>query len=285
LLVVIAIIAILIGLLLPAVQKVRESATRMRCVNNLKQISLATHAYHGAKNFLPTGGQHWQDGPTIVNGQLADPPKQGLGWAAQILPFIEQDGVNRAADWNTQRSAVVKLYFCPSRRSPVVIDAGHGVRSMIDYCSVTGAGGEWDGGGPYYGMIVRNYNSNVTTSGATSSTPRCGPITFGAVSDGLSTTWMFGEKRLDRNRYQLGDWHDDQGFTCGWDPDIIRNTTYAWGQDTQGGVNGNEFGSAHPNGMNAAMGDGSVRIIRYGTSNTILTQLGDRRDGANPNTD
>jgi prepilin-type N-terminal cleavage/methylation domain-containing protein/prepilin-type processing-associated H-X9-DG protein len=285
LLVVIAIIAILIGLLLPAVQKVREAASRMRCSNHLKQISLAIHNYHDAKGFLPTGGQHWQDGPVLVGGALTDPPRQGLGWAAQILPFIEQDGIARLTNWNQQRSSVVSIYFCPSRRSPVVVDAGHGVRSMIDYVGVTGPGGEWNGSGPYNGLIVRNYGGTWTTAALPATAPRVGPIRMAAATDGLSTTWMMGEKRLNSTRYQSGDWHDDQGFSAGWDPDIVRLTNYPWGQDAPTGVNGNEFGSAHPGGMNAAMGDGSVRTIRYGTTNAVLNQLGDRRDGSVVNLD
>ncbi len=228
--------------------------------------------------------QAWQDGPTLSGGGLADPPQQGLGWAAQILPFIEQDGINKLTDWNQQRSAVVSIYFCPSRRAPVVTDAGHGVRSLMDYCGVTGAGGEYSGSGPYYGLIVRNYAGSWPTP-VPANSPRVGPIRLAAATDGLSNTWMLGEKRLNSTRYQQGDWHDDQGFTSGWDPDIMRNTTYAWGPDAPSGVDGNEFGSAHPSGINAAMGDGSVRSIRYSTTTAVLTQLGDRRDGSTPNLD
>ena len=274
LLVVIAIIAILIGLLLPAVQKVREAASRLRCQNHMKQMGLAIHNYHDAKGFLPTAGRRgrtarlWSAAP---RRSAATGPRLG----GQILPFIEQDGLNQLTDWNQQRAAVVPIYYCPSRRSPVVVDAGHGVRAMMDYCSVTGAGGEYYGSGPYYRadraeLRERGHNARAERHAAV------GPITFAAATEGLSTTWMLGEKRLSKDRYQSGDWHDDQGFTSGWDPDIVRNTTYAWGPDVMGSVDGNEFGSAHPSGINAAMGDGSIRSIRYGTDNTILTQLGDR---------
>jgi len=284
LLVVIAIIAILIGLLLPAVQKVREAAARMKCANHLKQIGLATHNYHDAKGFFPTGGQHWSDSAVMNGGTLADPPQQGLGWAAQILPFIEQENVARLADWTQLRATVIPIYFCPSRRSAVAVNAGHGIRAMIDYASVTGAGGEWNGSGPYFGIIVRNFAVNSTTP-VPANSPRVGFVTMTGVTDGLSNTMMIAEKRLNKARYQLGDWHDDQGYTAGWDPDTVRNTTYSWGPDPISGVNGNEFGGAHIAGMNAAMGDGSVRTIRYGASTTLLTQFGDRRDGSTPNMD
>jgi prepilin-type N-terminal cleavage/methylation domain-containing protein len=273
LLVVIAIIAVLIGLLLPAVQKTRETASRLRCRNHLKQLALAVHTYHESRGFFPTGGNDWSDyPPTLTGGVPADPPAQKTGWAFQILPYLEQENVYRLTDYARQRASVVAVYACPSRRGPTVVDAGHGVRTLIDYAGVTGPGGEYptSATGPWYGIIVRN---------------RAGLVRAVGVTDGLSNTMLFGEKRLDTTQYNTGAWHDDTGFSTGWDPDIMRLTNYAWGRDQAGGVNGNEFGSAHPAGMNAAMGDGSVRMIRYGTTNAILNQLGDRRDGLTPNTD
>src|SRR5262245_58346820 len=89
LLVVIAIIAILIGLLLPAVQKVREAAARMRCQNNLKQIGLAIHNYHDSKGFLPPGS--WLD---LTKATAVIGNRSHANWAMEILPYIEQGAVH-----------------------------------------------------------------------------------------------------------------------------------------------------------------------------------------------
>src|ERR1700758_4439555 len=90
LLVVIAIIAVLIGLLVPAVQKVREAASRMSCTNNLRQIGLALHNYHGALNCFPPG---YIDGNTDPNSPPDNDGGPGWGWAAFLLPYLEQDPV------------------------------------------------------------------------------------------------------------------------------------------------------------------------------------------------
>ncbi|MBX9579716.1 MAG: DUF1559 domain-containing protein [Gemmataceae bacterium] len=117
LLVVIAIIAILIGLLLPAVQKAREAAARVSCANNLKQIGLAFHHYENVYERLPPDR-------LPLTGRGAE--TGGATWAVLLLPFLEQDNLYR--QWNlagsyydqprAARETPVKTYFCPSRRSP-----------------------------------------------------------------------------------------------------------------------------------------------------------------------
>jgi prepilin-type N-terminal cleavage/methylation domain-containing protein len=119
LLVVIAIIAVLIGLLLPAVQKVREAAARAKCQNNLKQLSLAMHNYHDANGVLPYGAKSGPNDPYNGPGAWYD----GHGWYTGVLPYIEQSSVTALINQNLSlsdnanelgRRAKVPLFACPS---------------------------------------------------------------------------------------------------------------------------------------------------------------------------
>src|SRR5438046_761770 len=115
LLVVLAILAILVGLLLPAVQKVREAAARTQCANNLKQLGLACHNYHAANGTLPPGYAATANYPDTA---------PGWGWAAFLLPYLEQDALYRRIDFRqpVQSQAViqnmVKGFICPSDLPP-----------------------------------------------------------------------------------------------------------------------------------------------------------------------
>jgi prepilin-type N-terminal cleavage/methylation domain-containing protein/prepilin-type processing-associated H-X9-DG protein len=120
LLVVIAIIAILIGLLLPAVQKVRESAARMYCTNNLKQIGVALHTYHDANTWFPPG---YVDGNTDPNSTPDSDVGPGWGWAAFLLPYLEQGNVYNQINFSqgvgvgnnaTVSQLSLSVFQCPS---------------------------------------------------------------------------------------------------------------------------------------------------------------------------
>jgi prepilin-type N-terminal cleavage/methylation domain-containing protein len=220
LLVVIAIIAVLIGLLLPAVQKVREAASRAKCQNNLKQIGLAVHNYHDSNQFLP---------PTYIRQDWAT-------WAVLILPYIEQGAAFRG--WDTQlryydqplrgqpgdpTAFSVPIYFCPSRRGPgegLSVDNGgtdkdvpssftgnpHRPGGLGDYAASHGTDvGTLEGNGALSiaiptaavqpnGQPWTNLAQMFQSPLGTRITSWQSQTTINSIADGTSNTFMIGEK-------------------------------------------------------------------------------------------
>jgi prepilin-type N-terminal cleavage/methylation domain-containing protein len=216
LLVVIAIIGILVALLLPAIQMARESARRTRCVNNLKQMGVALQNHHDVKLRFPTGGTI----PWDWTNRFAE-HNIGPGWPYQILPYMEQTALFNEPNTTILESTVVASFFCPTRRQPTK----QATRVLMDYASATpgDSPNSWDQfwysntwavpqGVKYRGVIVRSGNFRFSR--------------FSDIIDGTSNTVALGEKMLRIAAYNTGDWHDDRGWTDGWDPDIIRYTAY-----------------------------------------------------------
>jgi prepilin-type N-terminal cleavage/methylation domain-containing protein/prepilin-type processing-associated H-X9-DG protein len=268
LLVVIAIIGILIALLLPAVQKVREAANRIRCANNLKQIGLAFQHHHDAYNCFPDGGEFWDPiayPRTMVGGSPAVAPNQNWGWGYQILPFMEQDNVWRLPTDAEVRKVPIASYFCPSRGAPRVINESYGPSAMLDYAGNAAtdpsgwmSGDGWGLGNGKNGLVVRRPDGSATRSGLV----RLGS----SIPDGSSNTLLVGDKRMRIDILGQSQPDDDQGFTAGWDRDEVRWAIYPPGPDYTGdhqNPDNYEFGSSHLSGFNAVFADGSVHLIHY----------------------
>jgi prepilin-type N-terminal cleavage/methylation domain-containing protein/prepilin-type processing-associated H-X9-DG protein len=269
LLVVIAIIAILIGLLLPAVQKVREAAARIQCSNHLKQMGIAMHSHHDTIGTFPTGGTHWNIPPTFIGpGQPATGQAQQGGVFFQILPYLEQDAVWKGGGGTTidqcQINAIgakIKFYFCPSRRSPQAFSGAnwYGPGGTYDHAQIDYAASNLDNNG----IIPYGYVGKKMTD----------------VGDGTSNTLLVGEKRL--NVALLGGFQgdDNEGYSSGWDHDTIRYTSQPPLPDPRTGDGQQRFGASHPSRFNALLADGSVRGISYSINPTTFSYLGNANDG------
>jgi prepilin-type N-terminal cleavage/methylation domain-containing protein/prepilin-type processing-associated H-X9-DG protein len=262
-LVVIAITSILIGLLLAGVQRARESANRLHCQNNLRQIGLAFMNHHDAFGFFPSGGNEWFTPPTYVNGEPVVGAKQNGGWGFQILPYLEGETA-----WHAGAVVAVAtpnpVFFCPTRRGVQLLTypdeytpqltGGLLTHALCDY-----AGSNTEETGAIGHMVCRR---------------------IAEITDGTSTTILVGEKRL--NISDLGQWQpdDNEGYTCGWDEDTIRLTNRPPEPDCHGGCTGDHlFGSSHPGLFNVVFADGSVHSLTYSIDPLVFSYLGNKSDG------
>jgi prepilin-type N-terminal cleavage/methylation domain-containing protein/prepilin-type processing-associated H-X9-DG protein len=291
LLVVVAIIAVLLGLLLPAVQKVREAAARTHCANNLKQLGLALHGFHDAYGNVPPGQ---------VKGALPEwgIPVAGLnhGWAPFILPWIEEQNLYSTYQWNLfsadqanqpLMSRPLKLFQCPSApeqnryyTSPPFSPAPDGNKAACgDYAPTWGVNpvlatmGLIGPATDYQGVLVpEQWTRLIQITDGTSNTIM---ITEDA---GRPALWQVGRQIAGSEQaVKGGAWAGpNNGFIVdGSTPD----GTSSPGPCPMNCTNDGEIYSFHRAGTNAVFADGSVHFLRAGMSIRVLAALVTRAGG------
>ena len=288
LLVVIAIIGILISMLLPAVQAVREAARRTTCLNNLKQIGLAVHNFESAHRQIPAS--------RAADGFMT--------WPSYLMPYLEQD--NYAAQlepthrYQAQDPASVGLpievMICPSRNRDngsisVRESSGEPVGSVGDYAGNAGTteflvGDVWaQFSDPVNGVFNSGLaQDNRTDAGRLVTGPR-GRYTFASVTDGLSNTLFIGEKYVHEDHAgEPGGWGDGAILNGDHPETFMRLGGFALGlaKNSDLGVSPGElpvFGSAHPLIVNFVTGDASVHSLPTDLSEEVLSGLCSRNDG------
>jgi prepilin-type N-terminal cleavage/methylation domain-containing protein len=259
LLVVIAIIAILISLLMAAVQKARDAANRVSCVNHLKQIGIACHVHHDALGYFPDGGSVWSDNRTMTNGVPQVAPLQDWGMLYQILPYIEQENLWANTNDNLVASQLVPMYFCPSRGPPRNTPSVYGSRAMNDY--------GWNGGSQ-----DQIPPSNTVGSGSIICKGTGAPVTLTDFPKGTSNCMLVSEVHRDPAVLNSPEWYQDQGYTDGWDADPVVTCNQLPHKDSTPYISW-AIGSAHPVAAYAVYSDGHVDTVRYDISLTVLQGL------------
>ncbi len=278
LLVVIAIIAVLVGLLLPAVQKVREAASRLKCKNNMKQIGLALHNYHDRSGSFPPG--------YTSSSVSTDGSGPGWGWAAHLLPDLEQDNLHRRIDFSQPitarihdavRQVNVSFLRCPSdpRQEPILVSDftnPAGLTTPLGRSNYVACYGNT----PFLGEAPAVLTTHLHIDGISGKGMfyRNSRTRIADVTDGLSNTFAVGEKSAANT---LATWvgvipgaqwrSANDVANYGGIPSnlpaamVLGHACRQHPPSADAGV-AEDFSSPHINGVNALFADGSVHSVR-----------------------
>ena len=293
LLVVIAIIGILVALLLPAVQAARESARRMTCTNNLRQIALALQGYESAYQEFPMGGR--------TDGHM-------LSWHAEILPYIEQTAIYDQIDFSLQNGwqqtinhslamNPIETYFCPSLYDGVLGARHNGIDKVPEVRKSLFGSSKYQGeqayGHHYHGVMgAKGFNTFTNSDYPLQPDPaKCGPrdesatngmlyldeqVFMAQVSDGTSHTLMVGEQHFCTIAW-IASVSSSPNSPC--DVGCCKNVALAINFDPYGPWNDRSFGSAHPGGVQFALVDGSAHFVSEDIDIATYLALASRNEG------
>src|SRR6266568_3198604 len=285
LLVVIAIMGILMGLLLPAVQKVREAAARTKCQNNLKQIGLAMHNHQSNYGYFPPG---YISGAPALDEEGTGP---GWGWASRLLPYLELDPLYRQIDFRVDiadpkhekvRTTVLPIFLCPADNAPPLIDVpdiSGTIICQVAFGNYVGMGGNYEVSGypdTDNGSFLRRRNERG--------------LKPADIMDGLSNTIFVIERQSQHS--PLTTWVGavtnsvNPPIRPGYDEELPGTLCLTnAGEADDGRVPNNplghveDAGSKHGGVTNCLLGDGSVRVIPNSISPTIWAALASRAGG------
>jgi prepilin-type processing-associated H-X9-DG protein len=298
LLVVLAILAVVLGFLVPAILQVRELSNRARCANNLKHIGMAMLAHHTMKHRFPSGGWGW-----LWVGDPDRPSAQAQpgGWMYNVLPYVDQGqlyALGTGATCAQKHAAAAQVIqtplavaICPTRRAVIPYPntptyhnaAPVHAAARSDYAACAGDQLHVENGtGPT--CLAQGDNPAFWTKPDYSVDDFTGvifqrsAITLADLTRGASHTYLVGEKYLNPDHYTDGlDGADNENMYCGMDNDTSRCTAAPPLRDQPGYSDGYVFGSPHPNGVNMLFGDGSYRLVSYAVDPEVHRQAGSRK--------
>ncbi|MCP4194158.1 MAG: DUF1559 domain-containing protein [Planctomycetaceae bacterium] len=301
-----AILTLFMQLLFPALQAAREASRRIRCSARLRHLGLAMNAHQVAKGHFPSGGWHFH---WIGEPERGTNSRQPGSWAFNLLDYLDQSDLRRkgAGLQGTERwdaladrcSKPLAIFYCPSRRAvraypyhanrrPLTL-GGRALKSFdlaakTDYAANAGDGPsvefDWKWSGP--NSLLQGDRPAFRWPDATCYTG----VIFGRsqiyprkILDGLSKTYLLGEKVMDASQYQSGkDWGDNETLYAGFNNDNCRSTEKVPVRDRHNRDFKNRFGSAHPQVWQVVFCDGSVQAKDFGIDAEVHRRFGNRMD-------